>query len=378
MAAAITTRPLTAQLTPTDSAAVLLGAARDFEANGRWDVAEAVYRLILEQYPTTPAAETARVRLEAAPAGTTDGDGSVELRVWMTTYGAWLGFAVPGALGASGSEPYGIGLLVGGPLGFLAGRSLGNALDITEGQARAITLGGTWGTWQGLGWREVFDFGVEEQCQVDPSGFGYCYELEDAAEETFAAAVVGGLAGIGVGTLLSQRRLTPGTASVVNFASLWGTWFGVAGGILMDLEDDDLLAATLVGGDAALLAGALLAPKWNVSRSRARLVSIAGVLGGLGGAGIDLLAKPDDDKVALGIPLAGSVLGLAIGALTTRGRDDTAEGPGAPGDGALFTLDGGQLAFGVPAPRPTLVPSPGPSRPIWRPALALDLFRASF
>jgi hypothetical protein len=58
-----------------------------------------------------------------------------------------------------------------------------------------------------------------------------------------------------------------------------------------------------------------------VSRSRARLVSIGGVLGGLAGAGIDLLVQPDSEKAAVGIPLLGSVVGLAIGIATTGDED---------------------------------------------------------
>lgn len=355
---------------------MLLDAARGFEADGRRDVAAAIYQLILDRYPSTPAAAEARTLLVAVPVEDATRSGSVELRVWMTIYGAWLGVAVPRAFGADSSEPYGVGLLLGGPSGFLAGRALGNALDLTEGQARAITLGGTWGTWQGFGWREVLDIGVAQDCQFS----SYCYDVEDDTEETFAAMIVGGLTGIGVGALLAQQEMTQGTASAVNFASLWGTWFGVAGGTLIDLEDDDLLAATLVGGNAGLLAAALLTPRWNVTRSRARLVSIAGVLGGLGGAGVDLLAKPDDDKVAMGIPLAGSILGLAIGAVATRGRDDTAEGPAGPADGALVRFDRGKLALRMPLPQPTLVPPPGVgrARDPWRPALAIELFRADF
>lgn len=371
--------PAAAQLASSDSAAVLLDAARGFEDGGRWDVAAAVYQLIVDRYPATPAATEARARLAAAPSDVADGSGSVELRVWMTIYGAWLGIAVPGAFGADSSEPYGVGLLLGGPTGFLAGRALANSLDLTAGQARAITLGGTWGTWQGFGWREVFDLGVEQVCQPDFLGDEYCYDFEDSSEETFAAMIAGGLGGIAIGTLLSRREMTPGTASAVNFASLWGSWFGVAGGTLLDLEDDDLLAATLVGGDVALIAAAVLAPRWNVSRSRARLVSIAGVLGGLAGAGIDLLAKPDDGKVAIGIPLAGSILGLGIGVATTRGGSDgTAMLPDGAPDGALLRLQDGRLSFGAPLPAPTLVPLYGRTGTSWRPALAFELFRADF
>jgi hypothetical protein len=369
-----TSRPASAQITAADSASVLLDAARELEAEGQRDVAEALYRLILERYAASTAASEARTALAALPAAAeTQGSGSVELRVWMTLYGAWLGAAVPAAFGADSPEPYGVGLLLGGPVGFLGGRALAGRLDLTEGQARAITLGGTWGTWQGFGWREVLDLGTEQDCSL-----GFCYDLESGTEEAFGAMIVGGLAGIGVGTLLSTRNITPGTASVVNFASLWGSWFGVAGGALFDLEDDDLLTATLVGGNAALLASALVAPSWNVSRSRARLVSIAGVLGGLGGLGIDLLTQPDDDDVALGIPLAGSILGLGVGVVATRGDGATREALGDGPDGALLGIRDGRLALGTPVPVPTLVPAFRDGRVGWHPAMRLELVRARF
>jgi hypothetical protein len=150
---AVGTDDAAAQVTAADSAAVLLDAARDFEAQGRRDVADALYRLIVERYPGSAAAADARVRLAALPAAEADGSGRVELRIWMTLYGAWLGAAVPAAFGADSPEPYGAGLLLGGPAGFFAGRALDERLDLSAGQVRAITLGGTWGTWQGFGWR---------------------------------------------------------------------------------------------------------------------------------------------------------------------------------------------------------------------------------
>ena len=365
---------VSAQVTAADSAAVLLDAARGFDAEGRRDVAEALYRRILERYPTSAAAAYARTSLAALPrAGEAQGSGSVELRVWMTLYGAWLGAAVPAALGADTPEPYGVGLLVGGPAGFFAGRTLADRLDLTEGQARAITFGGTWGTWQGFGWREVLDIGIAEDCSSAP----FCFE-ESSTEETFGAMIVGGLTGIGVGALLSSRDITPGTASAVNFASLWGSWFGVAGGSLFDLEGDDLLATTLLGGNVALVASALTVPRWGVTRSRARLVSIAGVLGGLGGLGIDLLTRPDDEKVALGIPLAGSILGLGVGVYATRAGGPVQEALGDGPDRALVGLRDGRLAFGTPTPTPTWMQTSRAGRTTRRASFRLEIFRASF
>ncbi len=353
-----------ARVAPADSAAVLLQAAGTFQAEGRSDVARALYEFILRRFPGTPAAEEASLRLTDLQrmADDSDGSGRVELQVWSTVYGLWLGVAVPAALGADGSEAYGAGLLLGGAGGFFAGRALTRNRDITDGQARAYTLGGSWGTWQGLGWANVADA---------------------STEGTFAAMVLGGLGGIGIGAALADRPISSAATTAASFGSLWGTWFGVAGGVLLDLEGDELLTAALLGGNAGLAGSALTFPSWRMSRNRQRLISIAGVLGGLGGAGIDLIVQPDNRKVAIAIPLVGSVAGLALGAWFTSERDGIDDGLGGAGegegpDGSLLHLDGGRLGFGAPIPTPTLLPVRGPSGPEWRPGLALTLFRGRF
>lgn len=361
--------------TPTraDSAAVLLEAAQRFQAEEEVSVARALYRHIVGRFPGTPAAERAAALLEGVSA-TGSGSGSVELQVWSTLYGLWLGVAVPGALGADGSEAYGAGLLVGGPAGFLAGRLAARNRGYTLGQVRAITLGGSWGTWQGFGWREVLDLGVEEICPPEASG---CFDGEDSAEEAFAGMVIGGLAGLATGIVVAEGGVSSAAATGANFGSLWGSWFGTAAGVLVDLEDDDLLAAALVGGNAGLLAGGLGTAGLGWSRDRWRLVSVAGLLGGLGGLGIDLLAQPDDEKVAVAIPLATSLVGLGIGIASSRGmgRSDEVDGPAA---GALLGLGEGGLRLDAPVPYPTLRPVDGPRGTRWEPALGVTLFRAVF
>ncbi len=349
-------RDASAQVSAADSAAVLLEAADRFAADGDVDVARALYRFVVENFPDTPAAGQAAARLDTVKETGTAGGGRVELQVWSTLYGLWLGVAIPGAFGADGPEPYGVGLLLGGPLGFVGGKLLGGSRDVTEGQARAITLGGTWGTWQGAGWARVMDLGEGNyECDID-----VCTD-NGSAEETFAAMVVGGLAGIAVGERLSRKSISPGVATTVNFGALWGTWFGFGLGYLADAEGDGLLATTLVGGDIGLLVTAFGAPRWNPSRGRARLVSIYGVIGGLGGVGVDLLTRPDDDKVGVAIPLVGSAIGLALGMGLTRGYDLRTGGRGdGPADGALLSRTGGGWGVGAPMPFPVMLEVDGP------------------
>lgn len=377
VAGVLQTEPARAQqVTRSDSAAIYLEAARTLEARGQGAAADALYQLILERFPDTFAADAARERIRVPISDrNSTASGAVELKVWSTLYGLWLGVAIPAAFGVDNSEGYGVGLLVGGPAGFLIGQGLARSGSLSDAQARAITFGGTWGTWQGFGWSRVLDFGEGFDCQGD-----LCTS-DGGAEETFASMVVGGLAGITVGSVLARKNITRGTASTVSFGALWGTWFGIATGVLAGLDDEDgLLASSLIGGNAGLVTTAILAPRWNLSRNRARLISISGVIGGLAGGGIDLIAQPDDEAALIGIPLAGSIIGLAIGAVTTRSYD--ALNPGgnddADADGALLRWDHGGLSMSAPVPHMTLLPVVRNGKPDWETGAGLTLFRARF
>lgn len=361
--------PASAQVSAADSAAVLLETARSFAASGDHDVARALYRFIVEHFPGTVQAEAARTALSTAPPPAA-GSGETELQVWSTLYGLFLGVAVPGALGADDSEPYGIGLLLGGPAGFITGRTVARRKNISVGQARAITLGGTWGAWQGFGWREVLDIEGSLDCDID-----FCSGSD--GEETFAAMIIGSAVGLTTGALLARKEISDGTAAGANFGAMWGSWVGTAVGVLVDLEDDALLAAALIGGDAGLAALAIGADDLGWSRNRWRVVSIAGVLGGLGGLGIDLLVQPDDEKVAVGIPLVTSLLGMAIGVHSTRDDPGAYESAGR-GTGGLLGYRDGAFRLDDPTVAPLLLPLDGPTGTTWKPALGVTLFRAVF
>lgn len=371
-----------AQITRADSAAVLLNAAEAFQAEGRWEVAEALFHFISERYGDTPAGLEARSALQDAPPEGGIRSSQVELMVWSTAYGAWLGVAIPGALNANDPAPYGVGLLLGGPGGFMGGRALARSRPLSEGQVRAITFGSLWGTWQGWGLLEVMDWGEREECFLD-----VCVLEGPGSDDVLRAMVLGGLAGVATGAILARKPIASGVATAVNFGALWGTWFGFAGGLMADLEGDQLLASTLLMGDAGLLTTARLAPGWNMSRNRARLISIAGVIGLLGGFGLDMIFQPDDEKVAMGIPLATSIAGLAIGARFTSDRPPrggslgSAMGDGEGGDGmgsSLLRFRDGKLRLGTPSPFPTLVPVDGPRGFSYRPALGINLLSSRF
>lgn len=346
-----------AQETRADTAAVLLRVAERLEAEGRSALAGALLQAILERYGDTPAAEAARRRAaERRAAAEVTGSGRGELMVWGTLYGLLLGAAVPAAAGTDEPEVYGAGLLLGGPAGFLAARTYARR-GLSEGQARAVTFGGTWGTWQGVGWREVLDIG-------------------ESSKSTFRAMVLGGLTGIGVGAALARDRpITAGTATAVSFGALWGTWYGLVMAVLADVEDDDqLLTASLVGGNLGLVATALVAPGWNASRQRVRLVNVAGVAGLAAGYGLLLLLQPDDDRVAILVPAVTSAAGLFAGAAWTRNHDRGA-GPDGGGGEALLEWSGGRWTAGEPLPVPVLLEAGGGRR---APGIRLDLLSLRF
>jgi hypothetical protein len=194
--------------------------------------------------------------------------------------------------------------------------------------------------------------GDEHVCDDTVYGGG-CYENDPSAQATVAGTVAGGLVGIATGAVLARKPISSGVATTVSFGGLWGTWYGFAIGHLADLRDDDLLTASLVGGDAGLVAMALLAPKWNPSRNRARLVSLGGVVGLLAGLGIDLIAIRDSDDLALAIPAATSAAGLLLAARATRGFDRAPASPeperGGGFSGALIDVRDGRARVDVPA-----------------------------
>lgn len=356
-------RSATAQPTRPDSAAVLLAAAEDFANRGADDMAEALYRHILERFPGTAAAESARTRLEDVSSRESPAGGEVELKMWSTIYGLYNGGAlIPTALGSTRSEAVGVGLLLGGPAGFLAGLKLTQSRPYSAGQARAITWGATWGTFQGFQWADLLDVG--EDRYGSPSD-----------EAIATSMIIGGAVGLAGGAIAARRDITPGAATSAMMGSLWGTWFGVASSIIMDLDGDRAVAAMMLAGNAGLIGGALAGSRVPLSRGRTRLISVGGLIGTFAGVGGVLIGQADSEKVMVGIPLVTGIAGLALGAAATRDRDwpDTSEDAEAaaplPAPGSLLNWSEGKWALSTPLPTPVLEPTPrndGREGLVWR------------
>lgn len=348
-------RPAVGQATGADTAAVLLGTAQRLQEEGHPPLARAILRLIVRAYPGTPAADDAQGQLTALRRSSDSTSGRVELIVWGTTYGAWLGFALPAALGADSPEPYGAGLLAGTPLGFFGARTFGRAHPISLGQARILRFATMWGSWQGVGWQQALNIGRRTWSFCDPYT-DYCYTIERQSDRApVTMALVGSLAGLGAGVALARSvNISPGTAAMIEFSGYWATWYGVASGVLFAWEDDRLLTLALVSGDAGVLAASLIAPGLDVSVGRARLISVTGLVGALAGLGLDLLLDVQDDKTAIAIPMAASLAGLGLGVAWTKNYDTRASDE-SPGPNALLNLRPGRAGLGVPTPIPAVL-----------------------
>ena len=277
-----------AQVSKADSAAVLFETARRINWQGDVKLARELMLHLVREFPDTPAAQDALTLLTAGEERSQATSGRAGLIVSSTLFGAWLGVAVPAALGAETASPYGAGLLLGAPTGFIAARLFSDHRPMSSGQAIATNFGSWWGTWQGVGWRELLNIGsrtetfcygaVLEQCDT--------YEI-DSYTAPFAAADIGGLTGLLAGGALSQVfEPTAGTSTTIQLSSMWGAWFGLSSSILTEQRSENAgLAWSLIGGNVGLLASALSAQHWEMSAGRAWLVSAAGVAGGFAGFG---------------------------------------------------------------------------------------------
>jgi hypothetical protein len=335
----------------------MLQVARQLDVQGKTGLAREVLAVLMDYYGDTAAAREAAAWLSELRTSQGRGSGRIGLTVWNTLFGAWLGAAIPAAFGADDPGPYGAGLLIGAPLGFFGTRAITAQNPVTAGRATATAFGSIWGTFQAMGWRAVLNIGEEQDCYYDPyDGQTYCYGYRSSDAAPFAAAVLGGLAGLAGGAIVGgATEPSAGTATAVAFGGTWGTWYGVVFGVMAGAEDDALLSWSLLGGNAGLLATALTTPGWEISPGQAWLITAGGIAGGVAGLGVNLLFEVDDTETVIGILAAGTTMGLASGAavaLSGRGRNFDAGRYGAAG--ALVNLDGNDWTLGLPIPQPAV------------------------
>ena len=264
-----------------------------------------------------------------------DQRGRIGTMVFGTLYSTWLGVGTAIVTGAESDRALAAGMMIGAPVGLMTAHALTGDIQMSPGQASLIKLGGLWGTWQGYGWLVAAD--------------------EEGARPLTGAAMAGGLVGIASSAALTRYTdLHQGDVSLLNYAGLWGTWFGFCSSIIAGVEEGNpLLRNTLLGGDLGLLAMAALVPRIEMSPARARLINLGGLTATFVASGIvGLLALNgafDDAKMPMGIIMAGGLAGLRIGANRTRDYDGLAGAAARRKPGALLSMHDKTVEWGWPA-----------------------------
>jgi hypothetical protein len=229
-----------------------------------------------------------------------DQKGRTGLLVFSGYYGFWLG-VVPhllweNTLIESKGKNLALGPLITTPAALITTYYLTKNRPITRTQTSLITMGGHWGTWQGLGWTAAA--GMEKEAIV-------------------ATGAVAGLVCIGGGVLAGQTDLfSEGGAALVHSSMFMGAWFGYVTAELLDLDEKDLLTNMLLASDVFMLSSGILFSKTSFKRNK--VIRLNGTI--YGGALIAwctyLIYSVENEKddydhdTAVAIAGAGSLLGI--------------------------------------------------------------------
>lgn len=263
--------------------------------------------LLILEYPDTEYALLAESKkseiaiLKVQP-GLISGVSRASLVGFGTLFTSWVGLG--SWIISESEEPEVLGIImIAAPLGGLAGSMmLTRNMHLSDGQASLINFGGYWGIWQA-------------------TGAAIIANANDKA--TIGASMAGGIIGLAIsGSIVQHRYITPGDATMINFGGIWGTWFALCGAMLADVEDShDILTSSMVGGDVGLFALAVLSSKMEMSRTRARLINLGGVVGTLYGLGTSVLFEIDSNRDFWSLLGISGILGLTAGAYFTRNYD---------------------------------------------------------
>ncbi|MEO2004549.1 MAG: hypothetical protein ABGY41_10645, partial [Candidatus Poribacteria bacterium] len=264
-------------------------------AAGEWGLAYAGLSHVLDTYPDTAYAGRARDhmlrldRLGLSERRALDQSGRAETIGFGVIYGAWAGLATTLLVDEDDDEKSAAaGMMLGAPIALFSASALTRGRTITRGQASLIRLGGYFGTWQGVGLTLLGDGRRSDNA-------------------TLTGALVGGLAGIGVASLVgAATEPTTGEAALTSYGALWGTWLSFAATQVMSVDNDDAtLATTLAGGVAGLASMALIAPHTDIREGRANLINLGGIAGTIMAGGLLLITQPDSGEAALATLMAG-------------------------------------------------------------------------
>jgi hypothetical protein len=146
-------------------------------------------------------------------------------------------------------------------------------------------------------------------------------------DKEVASVIWGGatLGAIGGGIVGSLRDTTPGRVSFTLSTSLWGGLIGSFATTALSPDEarrtEHAFAAGLIGYNAGLITGLVLAPSVAPSIARVRFVDLGGIGGGLIGAGTYTLVVGEGgrSRAAFGAAAIGASLGLGLTWWATSG-----------------------------------------------------------
>lgn len=271
---------------------------------------------------------------------TQPGSGRRHLIGGSIALGAILG---GGTGGLGGSEGGGAGLVVGALAGGLGGY-LFVPRDVRLGTGSFLITSGLAGALNGLALGGVLNdgdgvFGTED----DTKGGGF-------------GMVGGAIIGLGTGLIIDARLdLTPGDAALFNSGVGWGALTGALFIPIFDASSRVRYATLITGLDLGVVAGALLAARYDVSRRRVVFIDLAGLAGTIAGLATESAVSGATNDTGRGeraahFALGGMAVGLGLGVFLTRTIDVPKLPPLTPslsrdrdaagGTRTLFTLAG--------------------------------------
>lgn len=309
----------------------LLKSAKEFIGIGESKIGKRYLRQILKKYPQTSAAKIAAFMKPL------DQSGRTEFIVFTTSIGIAAGIMIPTSFQSNSPEIFGLSLLLFTGTA-LAGSIIGTrGLSMSVAQTRLIETATLWMTW---------NFGVIANT-VGLTG-----------QDTFKLLTAGMLLGY-TGSFITTRYL-PLQEGQITFASTFGLWTMAYTGLTLAIAQDNgirlgsdiLLLALMLASDVGLIVGAGIHQFIRFSRARTMLVSLGGLVGGVTGAGVILIASSGNGSVSLPMAtmMVSSITGMILAMYFTRKMKPAAKGAYLAGN-SLINYQQGQWFAGVPIPQ---------------------------
>jgi hypothetical protein len=243
---------------------------------------------------------------------TVPGSGRRHLIGGSIALGGLIGAGTGGIGGSEGAS--GAGLL----LGALGGGAAGYLLvprDVRLGTGSFLVTTGLAGALNGLALGGVLNdddriFASDD----DTRGAGY-------------GMVGGAILGLGAGLAIAPRLdISAGDAALFNSGVGWGAISGALFIPVFDASSRIRYATLVIGLDLGVVAGALLASRYDVSRRRVVFIDLAGLAGVVAGLATESAVSgatndSGSSEASANYALAGMAVGLGLGTFLTRNLD---------------------------------------------------------